>query len=607
MTLLIYLLGGHQWINGSTYIRFSHIVLPGLWAYLLEWVTTLLCLILFLTQPVAPRPGALLCRLRRFSANRLRACVIVFGCAICGRLVLLTIEPFPGLMVDDESSYLLQGDTLAHGRLANPVLPVWRHFEPAHVLMEPTYSSMYPPAFAAFLAAGETIFKTPRAGLLISVGLAAAALCWMLQPWLPAEWAFVGGLIAVVRIGWFSYFGNAYWGGSAGMIGGCLLLGAAGRLYRSARPRTGDAIVLALSLCLLANSRPYEGFVTAVPVCLWMLVRARRGLTRRAVIPALAVLAIGSLGTAYYCYRVTGRLILPQALQRSQWAIAPSILLQKPNYNHTYEFADQDGLYKQYEMAETYTREASLGGYVAGLPEKFFREWLFFISPPLTVAAFAGLFPTVRSRKYRLVVCGFAFLCLALALETWVQPQYVAVGAGVLYLFMLNGMRWLRAGARRRGSKWRQAGPRLVAGTFGAVVLAVAARLFIVPIEQWPPSWSSWNHTMPAYRAINKWLLTKPGKQLVIVHYRPGHFWGDSWVHNGADPATQKVIWARDTEPAESNDAVVCAFSNREVLIFQPPDAGYQELPDSTFRQSWDMSVFFTPYQQHHTCEPDSK
>ena len=66
------------------------------------------------------------------------------------------------------------------------------------------------------------------------MALAAASLCWMLQAYLPAEWALLGGLLAVVRISWFSYFGNAYWGGSVAMLGGCLLLGAAARLARRA-------------------------------------------------------------------------------------------------------------------------------------------------------------------------------------------------------------------------------------------------------------------------------------------------------------------------------------------------------------------------------------
>ena len=88
------------------------------------------------------------------------------------------------------------------------------------------------------------------------MALAAASLCWMLQAYLPADWALLGGLLAVVRISWFSYFGNGYWGGAVAILGGCLLLGGAPRLAR--KMRACDALLMALGLLLLANSRPFE-------------------------------------------------------------------------------------------------------------------------------------------------------------------------------------------------------------------------------------------------------------------------------------------------------------------------------------------------------------
>ncbi len=108
------------------------------------------------------------------------------------------------------------------------------------------------------------------------MGLATASLCWMLQAYLPAEWALLGGLLAVVRISWFSYFGNSYWGGSVAILGGCLLLGAAARLARKSKPH--DGLWMALGLLLLANSRPFEGALISLPICfytVWVLFRKR--------------------------------------------------------------------------------------------------------------------------------------------------------------------------------------------------------------------------------------------------------------------------------------------------------------------------------------------
>src|SRR6202012_2255273 len=209
-----------------------------------------------------------------FAQKRLRACAVVFCLSFFGRIVLLPIEAFPTPNIHDEFSYLLASDTFAHGRLANPTPPVWHHFEQFYVLMQPTFSSKSGIAQPLFMALGQRWLFTPRAGIVLCMALAAASLCWMLQAYLPPEWAFLGGLLAVIRISWFSYFGNAYWGGAAAILGGCLLMGAAARLEKRLRTRYG--VLMALGLLLLANSRPFEGLLVSLPICLftlWILIR----------------------------------------------------------------------------------------------------------------------------------------------------------------------------------------------------------------------------------------------------------------------------------------------------------------------------------------------
>ena len=79
-------------------------------------------------------------------------------------------------------------------------------------------------------------------------------MCWALQGWLPPLWVFVGGMLALLRIGLVSYWSESYWGGSCAAIGGALLIGACPRLIR--RPVPGPALAFAAGLAILANTRP---------------------------------------------------------------------------------------------------------------------------------------------------------------------------------------------------------------------------------------------------------------------------------------------------------------------------------------------------------------
>jgi hypothetical protein len=551
----------------TIYIRFFHLELYH-WRFVtIEAMVTLGVLLIFVLLPTrilvrVPHRG-----FRRFARNRTRACVTVFLFSLLGRVALLPIEPFPPPSIHDEFSYLLASDTFAHGRMANPTPPAWRHFEQFYVLMQPAFASKYGAAQPLFMAVGQRWLGTPRAGVLLSMALAAASLCWMLQAYLPAEWALLGGLLAVARISWFSYFGNSYWGGSVAMLGGCLVLGAHARLVR--RNCARDGLLMAAGLLFLINSRPFEGALLSLPVCLntcWNLWRKRSPL--RALLPGSALLVAGAGLTSIYFYRVTGRLMFPWIAYWQQWTMCPPFLFGKANLAVHYQFADQLHYFRDAEMAPYLSTKTPYDFAIEALV-KVITQWIYFVFPALTLPL-VGVIPTFRAKRYRLLIVTLAVAEAGFLTETWLQAHYVAVVTGVAYVILLNGLRWMRVAGRRHWI-WR----RLLPGTLAAVVAMLFVRLLLVPVNTWRSNWASRPPEIPGYEAITQWMAAKPAKQLVIVRYQPDHFWGYSWINNGYDIPSQHVIWARDTEPGESNAELLCAFPGRQVWLLTPPEGGW--------------------------------
>src|SRR5664279_2278844 len=142
----------------------------------------------------------------RLARRRGLAVAVVGFTALLLRLAILPVCPVPHPFIPNDFSYLLAADTFASGRLANPTPAMWMHFESIQISMQPTYMSMYFPGQGMVLGMGKLLFGHPWFGQLVVTAIMCSAVCWMLQAWLPPNWALLGGFLVVLRIGLFSFW-----------------------------------------------------------------------------------------------------------------------------------------------------------------------------------------------------------------------------------------------------------------------------------------------------------------------------------------------------------------------------------------------------------------
>jgi len=472
------------------------------------------------------------------------------------RVALLPAWPIPQPFVYDEFSYLLQADTFAHGRLANPAHSLWQFFESPYILQQPTYASFYPPAQALAMALGQVIFGHPWFGVWLSAGVLAATLCWALQGWLPPGWALFGAFIGL-DLCLFSYWMNSYWGGAVAAIGGALVIGAWVRIVRAKQSRY--AWHLGIGAVILVLARPFEGLLLLVPALITLGMANR---TARVWLPIIITGVAGASWLAYDNYCVTGHpLRLPYQEYYQQYETVPRFWVM-PISTAPKRYFDLDS-----RMQKAYHRV---------------RSWSFFEDRPidwlvllriycgnliwlLPLAAFAPLL--WRSKRTRFAAMLVLVIGAASIMEVWWYPHYGAPFAVVLLILLSQSMRYLR--------QWKYGGREL--GRF--LVSAIMIAFLVVTVASAAQAIAT-HRTVDQVQAKNAQknsaeteLLEKhPGQHVVFVRYTRASDSRRAWIYNPANIDAAPVIWARDLGQME-NERLRQYYRGRSFWLFQPDES----------------------------------
>ncbi len=552
-----------------------------------EWMTLVLCLLIF-TNSFLVSDRWLIAAHRWFKNYASRQTRAIWTCGLFPmviRVALLPLAPLNPPSVHDEFSLMLLADTLRSGRLTNKPHLFWQHFETIHVIQQPTYQSMYPLGSGVFMAIGM-LLGHPWIGVLLSVGCMCAALCWMLQAWLPPAWAMAGALLAALQIGIGSFWVNSYIvPATVPAMAGAFLLGSIPRFLR--HPSKHTAVLFAIGVIILINTRPLEGTILSL-VCfgvavLWHRkdVFGRAPFRPQILTRAALVLLAGIAFTGYYDWRVTGNPFrMAYMVNRDTYGWPENLAILPPkkvSFRHT----NLEAIYR----VEIQHRDAyrTLGRMVNNWLNRAVSLWEFYVGPGLTLALI--FLPWVlRTSKLRTILLIALFMLSINTLQLMAYPQHLSPETAIFYLMVAAGLQQLAFVA----SKKHLLAERLLAAAVVCVACSGMFNLFMEPLGLRPSNFWEWPHWgyFRERAAIASKISSFPGKHLVLVQYEPFHSGHEEWVYNAANIDRSKVVWA-NSMGEESDNKLRQYFRDRQAWIIRPDRDPNSFLPltEKTYEQ----------------------
>lgn len=495
------------------------------------------------------------------SRHRLLIVILVGALAFSGSVFIGMTKGIPVPVIDDEFSYLLAADTFSRGRLTNPTHPMWVHFENVHILQKPTYMSKYPPAQGAVLAFGK-LFGHPIFGVWLSMALMCAAICWMLQAWVPLPWVFIGGLLVILNpdIGINSYWAQSYWGGAVAAFAGALFFGSLRRMVKKVRLRY--SLLIALGIVILFYSRPFEGLIAILPAFVFLFFWTAKKikqlrfkfLANTVIFPILLVLSVSVLAMGYYNKRITGNIfVMPYQLYELTYSSAPNFIWEKERPEQVYHNKELLIRDRNWDM-KNYLKYKGVKNCLTQI--KYRIKMIIFLAKDFYIPLIVSLFLGILGNFWTSFVLLSTVIFLALqSLCVWFYLHYLAPIAGLYYILIMQGFRVLGLLKLRRVYIGRLAVGLLLI----CIIPNMIFKTLIVPTKE-----------KDYFRSSQRTMIIKPlekdKKHLIIVRYGPNCSNVSKWVYNTADIDNAMVVWARELDQ-DPNRKLLKYFKDRRVWL----------------------------------------
>src|SRR5262249_28449540 len=217
------------------------------------------------------------------------------------------------------------------------------------------------------------------------------------------------------------------------------------RILRKARTR--DALLFALGLAILANSRPYEGFLFSLPAGFYLLgwlfrkAAARLSIRERAqriLLPVTAVLLATAAAMGIYNRNLTGNVLLfPETLNVRTYHSAPMFLFEssKPPLNYrNQQFEEFYNGWEREEFDHTWESVNCLAWLKTVRFFSAFSWWGMFLAAP-------GLYCVFRDPRLRLPWIMLALVGLGSYMVVWSNAHYASPATCLVILIYVQALR----------------------------------------------------------------------------------------------------------------------------------------------------------------------